>query len=396
LKLSLEVKYTICLIVFLTIPSLRAIFKYIPHPEFVSMGYIAVCAVFFTLIFKFNFTFEIIKKLLDWRPLSYVLISIFSICSFVIYPIADARKNIGKGSTGDDAIIEPALTLLRSDGLYSPILYDGAPISPGPGWILQNSPFALFDIYWLLSAFYIVFSVILFRSLFGKFRETNLVLILISTSLIFWELLVTGHDILAIGFSFVIFVSLIFKLSLYESDDHKFIFALAIAVGIFSTSRIIFICFPVLLSLFLWKFRKKQALIFLTISLFVSVALHSYFYMTSDYYQPLHLFSRGSHQVGIYLSIMGLILTLVAFIRVYKNLEKTIESWLFSAFICLSIPLVVISAGEFYSSDFNFSLWEGANYLVPPIPMLLFFIACKVSGKQSKQSKHRTASQADV
>ncbi len=391
MKLSVAAIYIFCLVVFLIIPSLRVIFKYTLHPELISIGYLVASAIFFLLILRFRSFFNLIDNLIDWRPLSYVLIFIYSAISFIIYPIADARKNIGKGSTADDAIIESALTLLRSDHLYSPTLYDGAPISPGPGWILQNASFVLFDIYWLLSTFYITIAVIVFRSFFGRFRETNMALIFLSTSLIFWELLVTGHDILAIGFSFVIFVSLVYKLSINNADNYVFLLALAIGVGVFSTSRVIFICFPILLFFFLWKFKKKKALIFLTISLFVSIVLHSYFYMASDNYQPLHLFSRGDNQVGIYLSVMGLTVTLVAFVKVYQGLKDTLESWLFSVFVCLSIPLAFISAGELYSSSFNFSIWEGANYLVPAAPILLFLVACRAFDKRRNKTLQQTS-----
>ncbi|MBV1883826.1 MAG: hypothetical protein KUG82_19460 [Pseudomonadales bacterium] len=275
-------------------------------------------------------------------------------------------------------MIEPALTLFTNQGLYSPTLYDGAPISPGPGWILQNAPFAILDLYWLLSAFYITLTVALFHFLFKKYRETNLVLILLSSSLLFWELLVTGHDLIAIGFSFVFYIALTYRLSNSSSDHHLFLCMLAITVGIFATSRILFFCFPILLSAFLWKFNRRQAIQFSVISLSVTALFHGYFYTTSDHYQPLHLFSRGSTQVGSYLSMFGLIATISAFFIVYRSLQNSIESWLFSVFVCISLPLTVIAIGEFMASNYDFSLWEGANYLMPSTPILVFLMACQM------------------
>ena len=133
MKLLLELRYIPLLILFLSIPSLRAIFKYAPYPEFVSLLYILSCALFFLFILRSSLSIEWIRKLLDRKYLSYSLIAIYSACAYVIYPIADARKEVGKGSTADDAIVAPALTLLTDEKLYSPTLYDGAPISPGPG-----------------------------------------------------------------------------------------------------------------------------------------------------------------------------------------------------------------------------------------------------------------------
>jgi len=312
-----------------------------------------------------------------------VLILIFAILTYVIYPVADARKNVGKGSTGDDAIIEPALTLLGDGKLYNVILYDGAPISPGPGWILLNSPFVLFNAFWVLSVFYVTLTVILTCFLFGKYRETNMVLFLLSSSLMFWEILVTGHDLIAIGFIFVALVSLAYVLNKNKSERNILLISLAVSVGFISTCRVVFICFPVLLSIFYWKFCKKKAVIFFVSSLLVCGTLHGYYYMINEYYQPFHLFRRGRINVGSYLSFIGLAVTIIALYFIYKKLVNTIESWMFSLFVCMSIPLTTISLGELITVGFQFSLWEGANYLMPATPLLLFIMACKVCDEKS-------------
>ncbi len=369
------IKYIPLLVIFLVIPSARAIFKYVPYPEYAFAIFCVFSVIFYYYVITKLDVIVVIKKLLNWSPLAYLIALIYAISAYAIYPIANARRGIGQGSTGDDAIIEPALTLLNNNSLYSVTLYDGAPISAGPGWIFQNAPFALLDVYWILTVFYICLTVISYRLMFGKIRETNFALILISTSLIFWELLVTGHDLIAIGFCFVLFSSLAFKLSVRESDDKILLLSLAIAVGVFATSRVVFILFPVLLAILFWKFSRKKALIFLLPSIFVAVALHGYYFVTSDYYQPLHLFQRGENRVGRYLAGFGLTASMVALIVIYYQLKQSIESWLYSVFVCLAIPLATISIGEFISSNLNFAEWEGANYLVPVIPILLFYLA---------------------
>lgn len=340
-----------------------------------------VCTLFYIGIFNLHQWHDTIRRLIDSRYPSYVLLAFYAILSYVIYPIADARKNIGKGSTADDAIIEPAMTLLTNAKLYSPLLYDGVPISPGPGWIIQNAPFALLGVFWLMPIFYIALFMLVTRVNFNRYRETNIALILISSSIIFWELLLKGHDIISMGFLFAVFVVLLFRQSTRKGAGYPSLLFLAVAIGVFSTSRVIFIFFPILLSAFLWKFDRQKAVIFFAISLLIALSLHGYFYLDSDFYQPLHLFRRGSRNVGFVISILGLMATGAAFIVVFSRLENTVGSWLVSAFVCLAIPLFFISAGELIYSGFDLSIWEGSNYLVPPLPLLLLWIACKVSGK---------------
>jgi len=371
---------------FLAFPSLRAIFKYVPHPAVAALGYGLPCILVYLLIVYRGASFKPLAAILNWRFLSYGLVVLFAIAAYAIYPIADARKQFGKGSTGDDAIIEPARTLMHDAKLYNVILYDGVPISPGPGWILINSPFALLKIYWLLTPFYAALAVWVFRLLRGGRRETNLALLLLCSSLIFWELLVTGHDLIAIGFSFVIFVSLTHRLAQTSSGGYPFLLCVAAALGVFATSRIVFIGAPFLLAAFLWKFNRRKATILLAVSVSIAAALHGYFYAINDVYQPFHLFERGQSNVGGLLTLFGLAATAAAVWAVFRSLENTIESWTISFFICLAIPLATIALGELRSTGFQWALWEGANYLVPATPLLLFSVGLGICDNQGAKA----------
>ena len=66
-----------------------------------------------------------------------------------IYPIIDARRNLGKGSTGDDAMILASKSLISTGKIYDFIIDFKTPISPGPAWVIFNSPFSFFDLYFL-------------------------------------------------------------------------------------------------------------------------------------------------------------------------------------------------------------------------------------------------------
>jgi hypothetical protein len=378
-KSAIKIRYIILLLLFLVIPSFRAIFKYSPYQIATLICYVAICTIFYYLFSKSEKHQKIfIEKILGFKWLAYMLILLFAITMWMIYPIADARKNIGAGSTADDAIIEASLTLLQDARLYSATTYDGAPISPGPGWILLNSPFVLFGIYWLFPTFHILAAVIATQFLSGSYREINLALLILPTSLIFWELLVTGHDLIPLGFSFVTVIVLTYYLRNSSSViTISLLAATAILTGIIATSRIVFIFIPPLLALFIWKSSKKNAVFYLLTSMLVSSTLHLYFYTTSDFYQPLHLLSRGQTNVGANLSFIGLAATVIAAYAAYQHQQNTIESWMVSFFICISIPLTAIAFGELSTIGFQFASWEGANYLAVPAPLLVFITAKK-------------------
>lgn len=367
------------MVLLLAIPSLGSIFKYVPYPALASVFYVICCIVYFIFLSRTVSNFSGLNRVLNWRPLSYCLITVNAIVAYFLYPIADGRKQIGKGSAADDAIIEPALTLLRNESLYSPALYGGVPISPGPGWILQNASFALLDIFWLMSAFYMALSVFVVRACGASFRATNIALLLLWSSLIFWRLLITGHDIIAIGFSALLLTALAYKVTSDKATPGYLLVFVAALAGLFATSRIVFLFYPILLALLMWRFDRQKSLVFVMVSMLVALLLHGYFYITSDIYQPLHLIDRGENRVGLGIMGAGLAATLVAFTVVYRALENTLENWVSAVFVCMSIPLAAISIGEFWSSHMELAFWEGANYLFLPAPMLLFLVACSIS-----------------
>ncbi len=147
----------IVLFLILFVPSLRAIFKYLPQPELISLFIGSVLLLFYFFIFNNN---QITNRIFNTRkPVLWfviIMITIFIIINFFIYPIADARKLIGKGSTGDDAIIESAKQFLLTGDMYDVTLQGGASVSPGPGWILLNSIFVFGDCYFFFTPMYIL------------------------------------------------------------------------------------------------------------------------------------------------------------------------------------------------------------------------------------------------
>lgn len=373
---SLEV---IVLFLLIFIPSLRGIVKYLPFSGLICVIYALLVSIFcYFAVYKVNF-FRSIYEYIDQKWILFIFVAIYIIVNFFIYPIADIRKEFGMGSTADDAFIETVRQFMSNGRLYDVVLYDGTPISPGPAWILINSPFVLLNCYILKTPSYILISILTYWYYFNNKYITLNLLVLLSVSLIFWELMVTGHDLISIGFSFSIIILLVYNY-IIDRDCDSFVihhFLLALFIGVVSTSRIVFMCLPVLVLILTIKRNLKLSLYIFFISMFSAIMFHLVFYFTSEYYQPLHLLGRGSRNVSLVIITFGILLTSVlSIIAVFKVNDRLSNIFLWF-FILIVIPLSLISFGEFLSIGKDLAAWEGANYLVPALPVYLFYIAEK-------------------
>lgn len=369
----------VILFLLMFIPSLRAIYKYLPKPEVASFFWGISLLLFYYLLFNKKIVHFHFKKRSVTFLLAFAFIFVFSILSYLIYPIADARKTIGKGSSADDAIIEPVKNFLSNGKLYDVKLYDGAPVSPGPAWILINSIFVFYNCYFLITPVYLVVHIMVYWYLLNRKSPPYVPLALLSSSIIFWELMVTGHDLIALGCSLAIIVMLVYRYCL-KSNKTNFSLStilLSILIGAISTSRIVFICLPFLIGFLTMKFKPLQSLYIMFISLTTAILFHLFFYMESDFYQPLHLFEKAQSNISTSIILSGvsstIILAIIAIFRVQNNFRSLLK-WFF---ILLAIPLSHISFGAFLSTNKDLASWEGANYIVPTIPVFLLYISDK-------------------
>ena len=212
----------------LQIPSYRTIFKFVPYP-IISVIFLNVLAfIGYAIIFQNIWVRKMLTYLLNSYYITIFFIALLIGVNYYLYPRVDARKYIGRGSTADDALIETAKSFLAQRGLYNVRLYDGAPVSPGPGWILLNLPFTTSGLYFLLTPFYIGILSTLYIIFYRDKLGANLVLLSLTSSPIFWELMVTGHDLIALGFGLIILLFLLDKYftSLIKAKNSNFLYQL--------------------------------------------------------------------------------------------------------------------------------------------------------------------------
>jgi len=296
---------------------------------------------------------------------------LFFAASVVVYPIADNLKEIGAGSDQDDAIIEGARAILATGTPYTATTYFGNPISPGPGWIILWMPLVLCDLYLLINpiSFFVLTIVIL--KITKSWRVINELFILSASSLIFWELLAVGSDLIALS---ALLASSFILLWHYQHKLHILIF-LAILTGLIATSRIVFIFVPPLFSFLILQKGKFHALIFATLSVFVCIGLHFYFHNLTPFYPPMHLLSKA----GVYplwFKISAIISCCFVGIWIIIVKAKNLFDALIRVWAVLFFPLFFTSMGDLIiSRNWNFSFWEGANYLIPPLFIALTFRA---------------------
>lgn len=292
-----------------------------------------------------------------------------------LYPIVSKRSN--PGSTGDDAIILAAKTLKNSGKLYDVYINANTPISPGPGWILLNSGFPLLNLYFLFGPVYILLVIAVLK--YSKIPDylINTFCLLISSSLVFWELLFNGHDYLSLSFAFFAIFILIFKLLRTKIEIWKLLL-IGFFLGIFSTSRIVFIAFPFIYSFFLMNFNKRNAYLLLLISIVTNLSFNIYYYYINDFFQPLHIFTKAEKFFGN--EPIFIISLLVLFVLYFLSKQKTFDLKLVTYKISLLLSAIFIPVAylDLFRVDFHFFEWEGANYTFLIVPFFAFYLATKM------------------
>lgn len=378
--------------VFLCFPSLRAAFKFLPHPVLIlllaAFQISLLCLVFFTGFIRFLF-----RNLFSPKVFCLLICLAVFIASIAIYPYADARRNTGRGSTADDAMIQCAKSFLAKGDMYAKPLPSGEATSPGPAWVIINIPFSTTGLYRLLSPFYILAAALLFKRYTSSWEMSALALIALSVSMHFWELLVTGHDLVAVGFALVAITLAVRSVVLDKRTAVLKQVVIAVLLGILSTSRVVFLFFPIPLGILAYRSNQRRAFLLTCVSVLTAVLFHLLFYYTSDFYQPFHLFGKGSGLLPYWIMVVALLLTGISLIWLYARIHNSIAGWLCAAWFPLSIPMAFLALGDLQTRGWNFALWEGANYLMPCIPPFVFYLGAKLTDNLPTGNSQSTPSE---
>ncbi len=309
---------------------------------------------------------------------SYWYISLVFICIilFVVfmYPIADGLKSQMRGSDQDDCVIISVKQLLQMSHPYTQRSYYGAPCSSGLGMLLIYLPFVALNIYEMGAIFFGFFATLTIRNYLNNTYELATFITLFFSSIFVIELLTVGSDLFIIGFGLVI---LGYNLVRGVNNKNKFsIFWLAILTGLLASTRINFIIIVPIVSILIFIHWPKGGLIFAFISTCIAVIPSLFVYLINPLdFTPLHLTGKadfllknGLKEIGIFTSIFTL------FFGIYL-VKKNVEYIPIALYLSLLPHLLAVSIGDIINfREGNFAEWEGANYLLPILPLSVVFL----------------------
>ena len=356
------------LMLLLQIISLRPLFKYVPDQLH--------CFIPLIILVSATVAFVAYNKKLDWPFIEtpgFLFVLFVCMCgvNYFLYPIADELKLQMRGSDEDDALIDASFELLLGMNPYEQQTYLGYPRSPGPGWIMLVLPFAVAKVYFLLTPLSALVNALLVRKITGSSRNANSFIIILMTSLGFWETMIVGSDLWALGFSLAITLILLFE---YSSSRLSRMITATLSAFVCS-SRIVFAYLIPVMSIFLYKRDKKAGLEFLLTGVTVLLALHGiFYYWNPELYSPLHILVKGNNLMVSHLKWGVVVFTGAGLLyAVYSSINQ-IESWFKCFFMPLLIPLAFTSWADLISVNYSFSEWHGSNYLIVTIPVLLTLV----------------------
>jgi hypothetical protein len=348
------------LIFFLQVPALKDIFKYLPYPVICSAVIFTVSAVlYYGLLYS-----AIGRPILQSKWYTAALLLLIGLAGAVVYPKANALGAVGGGSIADDAFIEPIKSLLHGHGLYDVDI--GKPVSPGPGWILLNAPFAFRVSIYLLTPAYLSIAALVCRHYSGGYLNVNRMLTVLMSSLLFWDLSVTGYDHIAVGIAIMLMVVVVNRMKL----TWKNVVFVALAGGIIATSRIIFLPLGLLLGALLLRRHLRFGLLFAGIGTGCTLLLHGFFFCTSKVYQPLHLFSKVNNDTGTLPIVITGVIALAIGIPLLFQRSTRWGSWAATVLCWIGIPLGFAAWGELDAFGYRLAAWEGAHYLLVLAPLV--------------------------
>jgi hypothetical protein len=369
----------------LQLPSLRDLYKFVPEGSHMLSHVFLAAAFFIYLRFAVGCKRDLpsFKRALHLLESKYVFMFLsFSLVlvSVVLYPVVDELKHIGMGSDQDDSLISAADALMRGINPYTTVIpvFEN-PRSPGPGWIMVALPFVLLKAYPLFSPVAIIAaSILLFRTT-GRWAVPNLFVVLSFSSLIMWDLLVEGSDLVPLGFILLALLILIYgSRAIIENTV-----LLSMLTGMVATARISFFYIPVLFAVILSSRDRKAALLFAAVGTLTMLSLHLAFYywssLAGQFYQPLHLLGLQARFLPGGFGAAALLACALAGVAIFIMRKADLGSWLLCSWLGVYAPLFFLGLGDlFFARSLSLTVWEGANYLVPPIPLFVAYVSLRL------------------
>lgn len=360
----------------LQFPSLRVWFKYIPESlHLLVVPYLVLMFLFYAVTFESPLLAMISQLFLRNKMLYAAVFVAVTIIMIVGYAVADSRKLEDAGSDQDDALILAGQQLSAGHYPYAHKTYLNNPISPGPGWVILFLPVTVLGIYPLVIPGCVFGIAYLIYRLTESVTKSNLFLWLLFSSPLFWETTFQGSDLLPLGCGFVLGSLLLYFL---WGKNIYWDFAISLFIAFMLTSRIILAGY-----VFIWACFLKQRLRFGAVVGLLVIASHGLFWVWNpSLYSPLHVIDKGQTIFTVYHLIAALLISGIAVVYALLNLQTTLESWLYALWMCIFVPLGLVSLAQLRAVHYDFARWEGATYQMIAIPVYLFYLSLVIFSRQ--------------
>ena len=350
----------------LQLPALRALFKYLTEIHWLLVPAYLVATLLFTAQLLHGKSFR--RKLERTSTLATFtgLLLLILVANLWLYPIADARKEAGAGSNQDHSLIITGERLWQGNNPYKGEQWPHESAAAGPGWVIIASPLTANGLFILLNPLIIALTASVLVYVRRSFFAGVTFLLLMMSSLAFWELTVVGSDMISVGC-----LMLIATISVYYGWQRGGVAKLlsAMLLAFVATGRAVFFYLIPLFAAFQRKRDKRSTLQFLLIAGGMFLILHLSFYLwTPKWYLPLHVFWKGEVLLGRWIYVAAGLICLFFFFFAGRQVKNDLPSWILNCWITIFLGMTFAALGDLWSSSFVFSQWEGANYLGVALP----------------------------
>ena len=202
-------------------------------------------------------------------PLAFTCIALAAVV--LVYPYADGLKTQLGGSDQDDAVMLCGQTLLRGEFPYAQKTYLNNPASPAPGMLLMFLPSIVTGWYPLTTLLVLLLGAALILQKTGR-PALNRFITGLSLSLLFWDHLAVGSDLIVIG-------ALVLTCTILSSENrsNKARVSLIVISGVLGATRTVFAFLPIMYGFIVWQQNKKEGLIVGGSGTLITCLLHGIF-----------------------------------------------------------------------------------------------------------------------
>jgi hypothetical protein len=379
---------------FVQLPSFADVYKYEPRRTYLAP---ALVLVTFAAVAAALYGFPRLpraRRILGHPGVTVLLLAGIAVAAEILYHHELARIGRGLGSTAAPAMMDPVRALWHGHGLYSVHLLGGAPVSPGPGWLLLNSPFTFAHLYPLMDPAWLALTAVVLRVAYRRGFAVNLGLAILCSSATFYRLLGEGHDIIAVSCAVVLVVVCAERwlASPWAAAG------LGAIVGVVSTARVVYLPLALLVALLVWTRNPRWAVILGGVGVGTALVLFLAFSVGVHPYPPMHLFGRADQRQPVALITIGAALVVLLCLGAIRYLKPGAISWFGWFAAIFATAHLFIGLGELVSGGYAFATWEGANYVFAvalPVIVAVLAVAFRERTDRSTRRDRRPVSLAE-